>query len=70
MADRGFTIRVGKEGPLGPRTPIGTAFAFQASIWRIQGLYLTTSPSGGSELWWLLDEQKLEIGDLDNGGES
>jgi hypothetical protein len=68
MADRGVTVKTGKDGAWGPRVPVGAAFAYQASIWRVQGLYLTQTPSGDREVWWILDEQKLEAPDLEDGG--
>lgn len=58
MSEKGVALRVGEEGTWGPRVPIGAAFAYQASIWRVQGLYVTRTPSGGREVWWILDEQK------------
>ncbi|GEM_PF-2280572 len=68
MADKGVALRTRRNGALGPRVPIGAAFAYQSSIWRVQGLYVTHSPSGDRELWWILDEQKPEVADLDDGG--
>ncbi len=58
-----------KHGLQRPQWPIGSAFAYQSSIWRIQGLYLAPTSSGNRELWWILDEQKPEVPDLDSGGE-
>ena len=52
-----------------PRWPIGSAFAYQSSIWRVQGLYLAATSSGNRELWWILDEQKPDVSDVDGGGE-
>jgi hypothetical protein len=68
MAENGVALRAGPAGAWGPRVPIGAAFAYQASIWRVQGLYLTQTPSGGRELWWILDEQKPQANDASDGG--
>lgn len=68
MAERHINVKAGGDGvPLSPGA-IGRAFAYRSSIWRIKGCYLTVTPSGGQEVWWILGEQETEAPDFGNGG--
>ncbi len=67
MAERYVDVKAGGEGvPPSPES-IGRAFACGASIWRIKGMYLTPTLSGGRELWWILGEQEIPTAGIEGG---
>jgi hypothetical protein len=69
MAQRNVNVKVGGESGGPTQWVVGRAFAYQSSIWRVKGLYFTSTPAGGRDQWWILGEQETEVTDLETGGE-
>lgn len=47
--------------------PIGEAFLYRSAIWKVKGLYLSSSPSGGRDMWWILGQQPHDESDTEEG---
>jgi len=67
MAKRNVTTEARAIGASPSGWSIGRAFVHQSAIWRVQGVYLTPTPAGERELWWILSEQKDAEFEFDGG---
>lgn len=67
MAQRDVAVKDQRTGAPAKCWPIGEAFVYRSSIWKVKGLYLTSSPSGGRDMWWILGQQGHDEGDVEGG---
>ena len=66
MAQKDVTVKDERAGGSAKRWPVGEAFVYRSSIWKVKGVYLTSSPSGGRDAWWILGETN-DDGSLEGG---
>lgn len=67
MVRRDVTVKGERVGAPAEYWPIGETFLYRSSIWKVKGLYLTSSPSGGRDTWWILGQQAREEDELEGG---
>lgn len=62
-------VTVKGEHAVGPSGywPIGETFLYRSSVWKVKGLYLTSSPAGGRDTWWILGQQPRDEDEMDGG---
>lgn len=66
MTHRDVAVKDKYPGATGKRWPIGQAFVYRSTIWKVKGMYLTASQSGDRDTWWILGQQAHD--EDDEGG--
>jgi len=68
MPEKAVHVKGGSVEARSAGWPVGMPFVYQQSVWRINGMYLTTTRSGEREVWWILSERPNHGLDSDGDG--